>query len=634
MTRQPRHLLLATLALLTAASARLINLQTLPPGLARDEALNADIVSFIWQGQHALFFREGFGHEPLYHYFSAIFHPLIGDNFLSIRLPSVFLGLLLVALTYRWIKRDFGRAPAGITLLLLSISWWPIIFSRVGLRPISFPLLLVATAWFWPKRPWLAGLCLGLSIYTYTAARAIYLIPFLFLIYLLLNSKQIKKRPTLHTLRSTLYILITSLLIYLPLALTLRADPTLQERIGQLTYPIDSLREGNWQPVLEGLQNTLGVFTFNGDPLWSYTLPGLPLFDWVTGFFFYIGLGVALGRAIKQPKYALLLVWLAVTLLPSIVTSDSPSTIRLIGAMPVVYLVPALGLTWLTNYLRLPSSVPRQRILYGVAILITLISVGRTYQRGFVEWANAPDVRQKYQSVWLDMSNYWRENPAGNLIISDSWYEPIKSASLERDFGHELPDRWVQQGNALIYPAGTDTLFLIPEFAPPHPILNELAGLTNPVYRSEAFPSFAAYRLMEPPPGNFSTIHPFSPPNQSPALHLRGLDILNRNPLELITYWDVQASLPPDSAIFIHLLDDSGQPASQFDGFDAIPITLRPGDTIIHYHTLPIPDPNTPYTFHLGLYNRHTGQRWLHTVGASEASDSLILDPAFIANQP
>ncbi|HFE65683.1 MAG TPA: hypothetical protein ENJ93_00350, partial [Chloroflexi bacterium] len=75
-----------TAVLLIAAIFRIISLQDVPPGLSQDEVLNADIVSFIRQGQPALFFREGFGHEPLYHYWSVPFQALLGDNFLSIRL--------------------------------------------------------------------------------------------------------------------------------------------------------------------------------------------------------------------------------------------------------------------------------------------------------------------------------------------------------------------------------------------------------------------------------------------------------------------------------------------------------------------------------------------------------------------
>jgi hypothetical protein len=52
-----------TAVLLIAAIFRLFMLHDVPPGLSQDEVLNADIVQFIRGGYHALFFREGYGHE-------------------------------------------------------------------------------------------------------------------------------------------------------------------------------------------------------------------------------------------------------------------------------------------------------------------------------------------------------------------------------------------------------------------------------------------------------------------------------------------------------------------------------------------------------------------------------------------
>ena len=111
------------------------------------------------------------------------FQVLLGDNALSIRLPAAVLGFLLIALTMRWAKRSFDPLVAVAAGLFLAISWWPIIFSRIGIRPIMEPVFLLLFAWFWPRRPWLAGLFLGLSLYTYTGARVIFLWPVLLAVY-------------------------------------------------------------------------------------------------------------------------------------------------------------------------------------------------------------------------------------------------------------------------------------------------------------------------------------------------------------------------------------------------------------------------------------------------------------------
>ena len=117
-----RWLAAALAVLLLAAAFRLVALADVPPGLAQDEILDADIALFIRGGEHALFFRHGYGHEPLYHYLAAPFAPLLGDNWLAIRLPSVILGMLLVALTLRWERRDFGATAALVTGLGLAVG--------------------------------------------------------------------------------------------------------------------------------------------------------------------------------------------------------------------------------------------------------------------------------------------------------------------------------------------------------------------------------------------------------------------------------------------------------------------------------------------------------------------------------
>ena len=267
---------------------------------------------------------------------------------LSIRLPAVTLGLLLVALTIRWSRREFGTRTAVITGLGLAVSWWPIIFSRIGLRPILEPVLLVLAAWFWPKRPWLSGLVLGLSLYSYTGARVVFAIPVLFAVWTLTQRRRGAEMKT--AIKSALVVLGVALLVAAPMFLTLWADPSLQQRVDQLAGPLEALQNGDTGPILQSVMTTLGVFSFTGDPRWTYTVPGRPLFDWGTAILFYGGLVIALWRW-KQPRYAYVLIWLGVTLLPSAVTPQSPSTVRLVGALPVVYLLPGLAVTAVLNYL-------------------------------------------------------------------------------------------------------------------------------------------------------------------------------------------------------------------------------------------------------------------------------------------
>ena len=642
--RRPHHhfLLWATAVLLLAAILRLVFLQNVPPGLSQDEVLNADVVSFIRQGYNALFFREGYGHEPLYHYWSVPFQLLFGDNILSIRLPAAYLGLLLVAMAMRWVKREFGLFTAVATGVGLAISWWPIIFSRVGLRPIMEPFLLLIFAWFWPRRPWLAGLFLGLTIYTYTGARVVFLLPmFLFLYWLVAGRWENVPRQKLlkwevpQPLLSALIVLLVSLLVALPLALTLWADPTLQQRVQQLEGPLTALQQGELQPILATTLATLGVFSFTGDPRWTYSLPGRSLFATLTALFFHGGLLLSILR-FKRPAYAFALIWLIVGLIPSAVTPQAPSTVRLVGAMPVIYLMPALALAWLwhrtENYQKENRS--RGQLIKGLLMfllgLLFILNLTSTVRDGFIRWPQELETRIKYQSVWQDVASDLWSVPQEGLVLADDFYRPITVDTLRRNLGYPLQARWVQTGSevagALILPAEGKGLLIVPEFAAPAPPLMETAGISpNPIFRSEQKPSYAVYALPE------ETVRPIMEQEITfdGVITLVGTNTLlapDRGSLQLVTIWRVEDELPVDLAAFLHLRDKEGELISQHDGFDAAPETLRSRDLVMQRHVLPLDGalPEGVYSLHVGLYTRSDGQRLEQVGGSSEISDQVV----------
>lgn len=606
----------ALAVLLLAAAFRLILLHDVPPGLAQDEVLNADIVSIIRQGQHALFFREGYGHEPLYHYWAVPFQVMFGDNVLSIRLPAVYLGMLLVALTMWWARREFGGVTAVTVGLGLAVSWWPIIFSRIGLRPILEPLLLVVAAWFW-QQPWLAGLFLGLSLYSYTGARVIFLLPVLWGVVQFIAAPDKSAKRT--QVKTAVIILAVTLFMYLPLYLTLRADPSLQQRVDQLAGPLEALRQGDFGPIWQMTVATLSVFSFTGDPRWTYSLPGRPLFDPVTAVLFYTGFLLALLRW-RQPRYTLVLVWLAVTLLPSAVTPQAPSTVRLVGAMPVVYLLVGTAVTAFINWGWTRDRHFKNYFSIGAAaflLAILLFNGFRTVNDGFRHWPMEMEARLKYQTVLLDMARYWQAEETDNWVVAESFFEPIDADSLRRNLGAANDVRWVQTGpeaaGAIVFPAenGPGRLY-VPEFAAVSTDLLWAAGVAErPLFRSAGQPSFAVYELPARPPVAQQWVEP---PVLDGAVTFLGYEILPvtlDRPLQIFSYWQVEAALPDDLTAFVHLLLADGSIFTQHDGLDAVPLTLQPGDLFVQRHLLPLPEtePGQSFTLQLGLYTRGNGRR-------------------------
>lgn len=662
-----RAWLIATLViLLLAAALRLVALHDVPPGLSQDEVLNADIVQFIRGGEHAFFFPYGFGHEPLYHYFSVPFQVLLGDNALSIRLPAVFLGLLLVALGLRWARQAYGRLVGLVTGAGLSVSWWAIVFSRVGIRPILEPVLLVAAALLWPfdaarldRRVWarglLAALVLGLTLYSYTAARVLFALPAGYLVYLLVMIF-LARRPTREkpdaagpALDAALYrtqawlaaaALLVMVVMYLPLFLTLRAQPELQQRVEQLGGPLSALQAGDPGPVLSAALSTLGYFGVTGDPRWTYGLPGVPLFGPLLGLAFVTGVIVALLRW-RQPVTAFALLWLGAALIPSAITPDAPSSVRLVGALPVVYLMPALLAGAIDAWLAGRASSGRRSVLVVLVVVVVAGYGVRTVRNGFLEWPDELEARLRYQTAVLDMARLMYElDPSGAAvpILTDGFVEPIDDASFQRNARVPRVTRWIQSGadvaGALVWPGGapdgggSPVWLLVPEYAPLSPDLLEAAGLAErPLLRTDLLPSVAVYELSPPPVHRHRVDKTFvsgQGENAAPLVQLSSYAMLDdatvnaeQQALQLVTQWRVLGDTPADLALFVHLLDGQGNVVAQHDGLDASAYFLRPGDTVLQRHLIPLPDDlaDREYRVVAGVYQRD-GPRLLTNDGS------------------
>ena len=168
------------LCLLAAALLRIPGLEQTPPGLHYDEAANVVLAREIGlQGERPIFISSYTGKEVLFFYLAGAMMRIAGPSAFALRLTAAFVGLLTVAATYtlgRALLAD--RRLAVLAAALLAISFWHLVFSRLGFRAIGQPLLqaLAVLALFrglrQPHWRWfvLAGLFLGLTAYTYLAA--------------------------------------------------------------------------------------------------------------------------------------------------------------------------------------------------------------------------------------------------------------------------------------------------------------------------------------------------------------------------------------------------------------------------------------------------------------------------------
>ena len=141
----------AVVITLLAFGLRVVALAGVPPGWRDDELIETLVISRnILGGDLRFYYPDASGHEALYHALNALFLAWFGPGALGIRLLSAFLGTLAVPLTYALGRRLFGPAVGLPAAALLAVSFWGLMYSRVGIRHVTTPVLaLAAFYWFW-----------------------------------------------------------------------------------------------------------------------------------------------------------------------------------------------------------------------------------------------------------------------------------------------------------------------------------------------------------------------------------------------------------------------------------------------------------------------------------------------------
>lgn len=630
-----------TVLLLVAGALRLVGLDNVtPPGLEHDEVAHWLINQDILAGNHAIYFTEAYGHEALYHYWQTAVGAVVGDHALGLRLPSAYLGLLLVAVSYALGRRLFGWPVALLAAALLAVLFWPVFYSRLALRAIALPVLsgLAAVCWWrgWSAaygdpRPlrtatippanstgWLAlsGLLAGLSLHTYMAARAVPIFFALYLLYLALLH-----RPVLRARwRGVAAFTITFVAVALPLVWYLAANPGAEFRISEVDAPLRALRAGDVGPVLVNTWRVALMFGIEGDPLWRQGIAGMPVFGPVLALLFYAGVGLAAWRW-RDARYAFLLLWLATSALPSIATVDAPSSIRIVNLLPVLTLFPALvihkGVELSTTRFNL-STIQWITVTGVVITLLWGAQLWRTVDGLWRVWPANDEVQFVWQQGLTDAARYLDASAESGPVAVGGWTPatmdpPTMELTLRRD---DLALRFFDPTQSLVLPAtarGEPARVVRPAILPLAPALERLVGDWS-----------------VPVDGDFALYVVPSSASLQPSL---GLDVLfgdeirllgydlpdgcatgQTMPCTLLTYWRVEAPPDGDRRFFLHAPDASGAVTAQDDRLGVPAASWQPGDLIIQQFTLP---PGAD-GWRLGVYDPATQER-LQTEGGADS---------------
>ena len=457
-----RHLSTATasvgilLALaLAVLTLRLFRLGDIPPGALLDEGIHGVNALQVLRGEHTVFFPEKHdGLEGLMAYAVALTTTLFGRTVLALRLPAavastgtVFAVFWLGWLLFREVEPGQKANPwrgifvGGVGAALLAASLGQTIIGRTAFRANFLPLLLAISFalvwWSWRRQSlWpiaVAGVCASLLPYTYLAA---HFSPILYLLFgfsfLTCPPSATGKRlavplPRIHIVRLCLFAGVATL-VAAPILIYFASHPDdFFSRSNQVSIFSASRNLGNvvWLLLINVWEHLL-AFGVLGDRYWSHNLPGRPMLNAVEALMFWLGVAVAVSRW-RQPSYRLLLLWLVVMLMPAMLARDSvPNTLRMIGAVPSIYLLAATGAWEIWQVAKkqlLRRDAFRMAATIGAMIPGVLLFKGwNTHRIYFHEWAPAYRVLESYEVEWTELTrtlNALPFSPGAVYLIAD-----------------------------------------------------------------------------------------------------------------------------------------------------------------------------------------------------------------------
>jgi 4-amino-4-deoxy-L-arabinose transferase-like glycosyltransferase len=658
-----KHWLPVALVLM-AFAMRTAWLAEVPPGLHHDEVIYTSIAEKALGGGWSIFYPEGQGREGFYIPFLAAALKWLGTGAFALRVPSAFLSVLGLCAVYALTRRLFGSWVALFALAEMCFTFWSLFPGRVAMRAVTEPLVAALAAYaLWVavhtsqvggRRPdstirslgfVVAGLLIGLTVYTYRGARALPAIVVVLPVYLALFDRATLRR----TWRGLFVCAVVVVMVAAPLVILLTTHPGL-DQLGWAGRDrvLRALSAGDGRPMLSTTVATLGAFFFRGDPDDYYNLGGRPVFGLVTGALFAVGVLLALKR-IRQLRYAYLLMWFALALAPGMVSEPAPHFYHILGAQMAAFAFPGISLQNLksrVSNLKGRAVHLKLEAWYLILVLALVAADGVWNARDyFMIWGRKETVRVLWNKPIAEVASYLDHTQDRTPVVvctllvnrQEPWLRPAPDffRYLMRRDATRL--RFDDCRYSLILPDGGAVRYAFPGTAPVDRFESRfltpwLDGAT-PLESGRLSPDNALLRVDARQSLDTKLDQlAFTPVDFGHAAELIGYELPGPDPrpgqpVVLITWWRVKASLSPDLTLFVHLLRDERIVAQQ-DLISVMPDTLQPGDVFAQVHEfINVPPDAQPgdYLLAIGLYDSVTGQRLTLFDGEAVRGDRLVL---------
>ncbi len=404
--------------LVLALFLRFYRLDTVPPGVNRDEAsIGYTAYSLLQTGKDEygrsfpLSFQSfGDWKLPLYIYSVVPLVGLLGLSELAVRLPSALFGLGTVILAFFLVKELFkNNILALLSMFLIGISPWHLHLSRVESESNTAVFFIALGVFLFLKSlktNWLiilSAFFFALTYFTYAGNHIFTTLLVLGLIFI--YRKEILKTK-LTFLAGLVFILFSGFIFYQTLfeasktkisGISIFGDPSVIH--AQIEIPRNESKNPNslmtrivYNRVVFGIkrfgQNYLNAFSpeflfIKGGNNKAHNIENFGNMYLIEAPFLFLGL-IYLFVFKKGKERNFVLMWFLISPLAASITKDAPHTNRMFAIFPILSLITAFGIYWLFNDL---IRLKWQRIL-SIALIsfLFLINISTYLNRYYVHF--------------------------------------------------------------------------------------------------------------------------------------------------------------------------------------------------------------------------------------------------------
>ncbi len=421
-----KHTIALIVIIALAVFFRFWQFTSIPAGLYQDEAMNgADALASLNSGEYKVFYSNNNGREGMIVWLDALAIKLFGAEPWVLRLFPALAGVLAVLGLYFLAKELFGVEIALISSFFMTVSFWAVNFSRIGFRAGLMVPFLIWSFYFLLKGFRLqkyiyfiiSGILFGLGFYTYISYR------FAPILALLAFGPILLKKSTKKAWSSVLFFVLIIFIVALPIGLYFLHNPA--DFFGRVSGVSIFSQGSPLKNLAISVFKTLGMFNIVGDFNWRHNYAGSPELFLPVGLLFLLGIWLSIKRFAFENKF--LLSWLAIFLLPNILTTESnPHALRALGAMPAIMIFSGIGLVWFYKKIqkyfddkienpvldKYKNQLLRLKKEIFLLLIIFLIFVGaRDFNKYFNLWAFNPNVTNAFSQNQVKIADYLNNLP-------------------------------------------------------------------------------------------------------------------------------------------------------------------------------------------------------------------------------